>query len=69
LIAGCLLASTAAFAVRLKTLTVCADPGNMPLSNQQGEGFENKIAQVIGAALGTGLMCSTTGGRRSRARS
>ncbi len=38
----------------LKSLTVCADPGNMPLSNQKGEGFENKIAQVIGAALGTG---------------
>jgi quinoprotein dehydrogenase-associated probable ABC transporter substrate-binding protein len=39
----------------LKSLTVCADPGNMPLSNQKGEGFENKIAQVIGAALGTGV--------------
>jgi quinoprotein dehydrogenase-associated probable ABC transporter substrate-binding protein len=39
----------------LKSLTVCADPGNMPLSNEKGEGFENKIAQVIGAALGTGV--------------
>ncbi len=39
----------------LKSLTVCADPGNMPLSNQKGEGFENKIAQVIGSALGTGV--------------
>jgi quinoprotein dehydrogenase-associated probable ABC transporter substrate-binding protein len=39
----------------LKSLTVCADPGNMPLSNQKGEGFENKIAQVIGGALGTGV--------------
>jgi quinoprotein dehydrogenase-associated probable ABC transporter substrate-binding protein len=39
----------------LKSLTVCADPGNMPLSNQKGEGFENKIAEVIGAALGTGV--------------
>jgi len=39
----------------LKSLTVCADPGNMPLSNQKGEGFENKIAQVIGDALGTGV--------------
>ena len=27
----------------------------MPLSNQKGEGFENKIAQVIGTALGTGV--------------
>ena len=39
----------------LRTLTVCADPGNMPLSNQKGEGFENKIAQVIGKSIGTGV--------------
>lgn len=39
----------------LKSLTVCADPGNMPLSNQKGEGFENKIAEVLGKALGTGV--------------
>ena len=38
----------------LKSLTVCADPGNMPLSNQKGEGFENKIAQVIGTASDLG---------------
>ena len=28
-------------------LRVCADPDNMPFSNQQGEGFENKIAEFI----------------------
>lgn len=44
-----------ALGAELKSLTVCADPGNMPLSSQKGEGFENKIAQVIGAALGTGV--------------
>lgn len=55
LIAGLLAASAAATANELKSLTVCADPGNMPLSNQKGEGFENKIAEVIGAALGTGV--------------
>jgi quinoprotein dehydrogenase-associated probable ABC transporter substrate-binding protein len=51
----CLAASAAALGSDLKSLTVCADPGNMPLSNQKGEGFENKIAQVIGTALGTGV--------------
>jgi quinoprotein dehydrogenase-associated probable ABC transporter substrate-binding protein len=51
----CLAASCAALGAPLKSLTVCADPGNMPLSNQKGDGFENKIAQVIGAALGTGV--------------
>jgi quinoprotein dehydrogenase-associated probable ABC transporter substrate-binding protein len=55
LIAALLAASGAALGDELKSLTVCADPGNMPLSNQKGEGFENKIAQVIGAALGTGV--------------
>jgi quinoprotein dehydrogenase-associated probable ABC transporter substrate-binding protein len=55
LAAAGLVASGAAVGEDLKSLTVCADPGNMPLSNQKGEGFENKIAQVIGAALGTGV--------------
>ena len=34
-------------------LRVCADPGNMPLSNEHGEGLENKIAEVLARALGT----------------
>lgn len=55
LLLGVLAGSGGAFAGNLSSLTVCADPGNMPLSNQKGEGFENKIAQVIGAALGTGV--------------
>lgn len=33
-------------------LRVCADPANLPLSNERGEGFENRIAQIIGQALG-----------------
>ncbi len=33
-------------------LRVCADPNNMPFSNQRREGFENKIAAVVGAELG-----------------
>lgn len=28
-------------------LRVCADPDNMPLSNQNGEGYEQKIAELI----------------------
>jgi quinoprotein dehydrogenase-associated probable ABC transporter substrate-binding protein len=55
MLACCLAASGVALGDELKSLTVCADPGNMPLSNQKGEGFENKIAQVIGAALGTSV--------------
>ena len=36
-------------------LRVCADPNNMPFSNQRGEGFENKLAQLIAADLGRPL--------------
>jgi mxaJ protein len=32
-------------------LRICADPDNMPLSNQKGEGFEQKIAALIGKEL------------------
>jgi quinoprotein dehydrogenase-associated probable ABC transporter substrate-binding protein len=31
----------------LEELRVCADPDNMPFSNRQGEGFENKLAEMI----------------------
>jgi len=34
---------------------VCADPNNMPYSNSNSEGFENKIAEVIAADLGKEL--------------
>ena len=33
-------------------LRVCADPNNLPFSNDQGEGFENEIAQLLAARLG-----------------
>ena len=32
-------------------LRVCADPNNLPFSNQKREGFENKIAEVIAADM------------------
>jgi mxaJ protein len=30
-----------------RLLRVCADPNNLPFSNQRGEGFENRIAELI----------------------
>ena len=33
-------------------LRICADPGNMPLSNQAGEGYQNRIAQLLGKSMG-----------------
>jgi quinoprotein dehydrogenase-associated probable ABC transporter substrate-binding protein len=34
-----------------KVLRVCADPRNLPFSNQKGEGFENKLAELLAAKL------------------
>jgi quinoprotein dehydrogenase-associated probable ABC transporter substrate-binding protein len=38
-----------------KELRVCGDPDNLPFSNSKGEGFENKIAEVIARDLGLPL--------------
>ncbi|MGX9179854.1 substrate-binding domain-containing protein [Mesorhizobium sp. BHbdii] len=34
-----------------RELKVCADPNNMPFSNVAGQGFENKIAEIIAGEL------------------
>jgi mxaJ protein len=36
-------------------IRVCADPDNMPSSNDKGEGFENKLAGMIAQELGAKL--------------
>src|SRR5436305_10764668 len=33
-------------------LRVCANPNDLPFSNAQGEGFENKLAELIAHDLG-----------------
>jgi len=38
-----------------KVLRVCADPRSLPFSNEQGEGFENKLAQLLADKLGKTL--------------
>jgi mxaJ protein len=34
-----------------RTLTACADPNNLPFSNKAGQGFENKLAELIASDL------------------
>jgi quinoprotein dehydrogenase-associated probable ABC transporter substrate-binding protein len=34
-----------------KVLRVCADPRNLPFSNDKGEGFENKLAELLAEKL------------------
>jgi quinoprotein dehydrogenase-associated probable ABC transporter substrate-binding protein len=36
-------------------LRVCADPNNLPFSNEKSEGFENKLAELFAAKLGKRL--------------
>src|SRR5438270_9193464 len=38
-----------------KVLRVCADPRDLPFSNEAGEGFENKIAALLAQKLGKTL--------------
>lgn len=38
--------------ITTSTLRVCADPNNLPFSNEKLEGFENKVIDIIAAELG-----------------
>ena len=42
-----LLALLAGSCRQERVLRVCADPNNMPFSNRAGQGFENKLAELI----------------------
>lgn len=36
-------------------LRACADPNNMPFSNERQQGFENKLAEILAAQMGAKL--------------
>ncbi|MGR8921414.1 MAG: quinoprotein dehydrogenase-associated putative ABC transporter substrate-binding protein [Gammaproteobacteria bacterium] len=46
------LASGSAGAAERTELRVCADPFNLPMSNREGQGYENRIAELFGRELG-----------------
>lgn len=50
--AGNAALAASAEAVDRTALRVCADPSNLPFSNDKGEGFENKIAELFAKELG-----------------
>jgi mxaJ protein len=52
---GGAIATLTAVAAEARTLRVCADPNNLPFSNQRREGFENKLVELIAADLGAKL--------------
>jgi quinoprotein dehydrogenase-associated probable ABC transporter substrate-binding protein len=45
-------AKAAAKTRKVATLSVCADPGNMPLSDNKQQGFQNKIIEAVAEHLG-----------------
>ena len=49
---GVAYAAAAECAENDRNFRVCADPNNLPFSNRDGEGFENKLAQIVAADLG-----------------
>jgi len=52
-LAGALsLCATSSIAAPQRTLTVCADPNNLPFSNKAQQGFENRIMSLIARELG-----------------
>ena len=55
--AAALIAATAGdgAAAEGAPLRVCADPDNMPFSNDKGEGFENKLAELVAGKLDSRL--------------
>jgi mxaJ protein len=50
-----LLIAAACHRAPVRTITVCADPNNLPFSNQAREGFENKLAALLAGDRGARL--------------
>ena len=55
-------------ATTMRELRVCADPNNLPFSNQQQQGFENKIAELVARDLNAKLTYLWYAQRRGFAR-
>src|SRR3954453_11196814 len=47
-----LLCAIACFGADQRVLRICADPNNMPFSNERAEGFENRLAELVARELG-----------------
>ena len=52
LLLTCVLWSGNVWGGEIKQFRVCADPDNLPFTNRRLEGFENKIADLIGEEFG-----------------
>jgi mxaJ protein len=48
----CLILAASSLAAASPALKVCADPDNLPFSNRQAQGFDNRIAELLARDLG-----------------
>ena len=55
LAAACASLLYAGGALAAKPLRVCADPNYLPYSNRAGQGYENKVAELVAKSLGRPL--------------
>jgi quinoprotein dehydrogenase-associated probable ABC transporter substrate-binding protein len=55
-------------AAQAAALRVCADPNNLPFSNEQGQGFENKLAELIAGKIDAKLEYTWWSQRKSFAK-
>lgn len=68
-LAACALALAPTAAARdVRQLRACADPNNLPFSNQRGEGFENKLAVFLARELHASLRYTWWARRRGYVR-
>src|SRR3954470_12465200 len=64
LLAMAVLQSHASIAAEPEELRVCADPNNLPFSNRAGEGFENKLAEMVAKKFGKSVVYTWWAQRR-----
>lgn len=55
MLAAAMAAAQTSDLVTREALRVCADPANLPFTNEAGAGFENKIAELLARDLGIPL--------------
>jgi mxaJ protein len=58
------LQPSASSAAETDSLRVCADPNNLPFSNGAGEGFENKLAEMVAQNFGKAVVYTWWAQRR-----
>ena len=52
---ACAVVAFAAASAGAREVRVCADPDNLPLSHENGSGFENRIAELVANEMGAEL--------------